>query len=92
MVLMYSEQCLHRHNIINAILKLFVRERGMEQEGERNTNLLPLAHTPTRTKPTTQACGLTGNQTHDFSVYRMMPNQLSHNGQDYTCFLNQLRL
>ena len=39
---------------------------------ERNINWLPLAHTLTGTKPATQACDLTRNQTYDLSVYETM--------------------
>ena len=40
---------------------------------------LPLASA--QTEPTTQACAPTGNQTGDFLLCGMMPNQLSHTGQ-----------
>ena len=35
------------------------------------------------TEPATQAYALTGNQTSDLSVCRMIPNQLSHTDQGY---------
>ena len=50
---------------------------------ERNIDWLPLAHSPTgtRTRPTIQACALTGNQTGSLSLCGMMPNQFCHIGQ-----------
>ena len=56
-------------------------ERGGGEETERNIDQLPTARAPTRTKPAAQACALTGNQTRDLSVYKTMPNQLSHTSQ-----------
>ena len=37
------------------------------------------------TKPVTQAHGLTGNQTSNLLLCGMMPNQLSHTSQGFTC-------
>ena len=45
---------------------------------DRNINWLPLAHPQLGTWPTTQACALTGNQTGDPSIHRLVPNPLSH--------------
>ena len=67
----------------------FLRERGKggRKEGEkhqcvRETSISCLSHaSQLRTKPTTQACALTGDQTCDLSIFRTMPNQLSHSSQ-----------
>ena len=69
--------------------------RGGEREREtwmqeRNINQLSPVHTPTETKPTTQACALTRNQTGDLLVYRTTPNQLSHTTQGKNCELSIL--
>ena len=58
-------------------------ERGERREKlrERNINLLPLAQPPLGTWPATQACALTGNQTGDLSVHRLVLNTLSHMSQ-----------
>ena len=48
---------------------------------ERYINRLPLTYTLSRTCPMTQACALTGNQTRDLSVRRLVPNPLSHTSQ-----------
>ena len=55
----------------------------MEKERERNINVwLPLTHPPLRgTWPTTQACALTGNQTSDPFVRRLVLNLLSCTSQ-----------
>ena len=64
------------------------RGEGREKEGERNIDQLPLVSTPMRTKPTIQACALTGNRTHGLSLCRMTPNQLSHTGQGCISYIN----
>ena len=49
-------------------------KRGEERErniGVKNIYWLPLKSAPTGTKPTTQACSLTRNWTHELLVYRM---------------------
>ena len=38
------------------------------------------------TRPTTQVCALTRNQTCDLQFCGAMPNQLSHTSQSYICF------
>ena len=48
---------------------------GKKKGGE--TLICCLSHMP---QPGTQACALTGNQTSDLLVCRMILNQLSHNG------------
>ena len=48
---------------------------------KRNINWLPLAHPQLRSRPTVQACALTGNWTGDLSVCRMTPNPLKHTHQ-----------
>ena len=58
----------------------------------RNIHQLPLVRTPTSTKPTTQACALTKNQTCDILFCGMMPNQLSHTSQGCTWFEEEVQL
>ena len=41
-----------------------------------------------QTEPASQACALTGSQTHNLLVSAMLPNQLSHTGQGWALFLN----
>ena len=58
------------------------RKRG------RETSVSCLYAPQSETKPTTQACTLTRDQTSDLSLCQMMPNQLSHMGQGCgICFL-----
>ena len=65
------------------------RRREGEKEGEKygcikeNINWLSLAHPHLGTWPTTQACTLTGNQTHDLSIHRPVLNPLSHTSQGW---------
>ena len=74
-------------------------EKGRETSMcKRNINWLPLAHPQLGTRPTTQACVLTGNQTSDLLVCGMIPNPLSHTSQGWIsiifwwCFLSTSRL
>ena len=62
------------------IFYLFIfRQRGREKERERNINVwLLLAHPPLGTRPTTQACVLTGNQTGKPLACRPALYPLSH--------------
>ena len=58
------------------------RQRGREEERERNISVwLPLTLPLLGTWPTTQACALTGNQTCDLLVCRLVLNPLSHTSQ-----------
>ena len=64
------------------------RERGKEEEREGDTNVrekhqLVASHTcpAPGTKPTTQACALTGNQKLTLGSMGPRSNQLSHTGQ-----------
>ena len=74
-----------------SFLKYFIylflhRGEGREKETKRNINVwLPLAFPLPGTWPTTQACVLTGNQTHDPLVCRLVLNTLSHTS--HGCFL-----
>ena len=52
------------------------------QEG--NMDQLPLARPQPGIRPATQTCALTRNQNGDFSLCRMVPNQLSHTSQSFT--------
>ena len=65
------------------------RERGREGEREggkhrcaRETDWLLLVCPQMGTRPTTQACALTGNPTGDILLCGMTLNQLSHTSQD----------
>ena len=51
---------------------------------KRNIDQLPLAHPQLGTWPATQACALTGNQTSNLSVSRLVLNPLSHTSQGST--------
>ena len=56
----------------------------MEGEMERNINVwLPLVHSLLGTWPATQVCVLTGNQTSDPLVLRLVLNPLSHTSQGF---------
>ena len=71
---------------LNILFIYFYREgkgrEGKEKERERNINVrLPLARPMLVTWPSTQACALTGNQTLDPLVHRLVLNPLSHTSQ-----------
>ena len=68
---------------------LFLETReGREKERERNINVcLPLVCPPLGTWPATQACALTGNQTGDPLVRRLVLKPLSCTSQGYLMFL-----
>ena len=53
---------------------------------ERNIDWLPFAHAPTRDRPATQVCALTGKRTNDILHCGMTLNQLSHTGQGKAFF------
>ena len=60
----------------------FEREGKGRSKKERNINVwLPPSHPPLGTRPTTQACVLTGNWTSDPLVHRPALNPLSHDSQ-----------
>ena len=73
--------------IFNLILER-EEEREVEKHWcEREALISCLLHAPQPgTKPTTQACALTGNWTGDLLVCGTMPNQLSHTGQGWNSF------
>ena len=52
-------------------------------KGEKYQLWLPLECPPLGTWPATQACALTGNQTGDTLVHRLVLNLLSHTSQGY---------
>ena len=60
---------------------------------KRNSNQLPLTP-PTRTRPTSQACALTGNPTSNLSTCRRALNPRSHisQGSDPTFFKKRLKI
>ena len=67
------------------------RGEGKEKERERNINVwLPLTCPLLGTWPATQACALTGNQTSDPLVHRLVLNPLSFASQGRKWFLNEL--
>ena len=57
------------------------RGEGREKERERNNVWLPLMRPLLGTWPSTQACALTGNQTRDPLVHRLVLSPLSHTSQ-----------
>ena len=66
----------------NRFYLLIPREKGREGERQRETSISCPSHvSQLGTKPTTQACALTWNQTSDFLLLRTMPSQLSHTAQ-----------
>ena len=69
---------------------LFIkRGEGREEERKRNINVwLPLVRPLLGTWPATQACALTGNQTGNPLVCRLVLNPLSHTSQDCFSILN----
>ena len=64
---------------------LFIfRGEGKEKERETNSNVwLPIVRPPLGTRLAAQACALTGNQTKDPLVCRLVLNPLSHTSQGY---------
>ena len=61
---------------------LFFREKGREGEREGKKHLLFASRMPQLgTWPATQACAVTGNQTGNLLVCRLMLNPLSHTSQ-----------
>ena len=57
---------------------------GREKERERKINVwLPLMCSPLRTWLATQACAVTGNQTGDLLVHRLVLNPLSYTSQGW---------
>ena len=68
-------------------LFIIFRERGKEGEREGEKHGLPLSQPQMGTWPTTQACALTGNQTGNLLVHRLVLNPLSHSSQGRTWFL-----
>ena len=66
------------------------RGEGREKERERNINVwLPLTCPLLGTRPTTQVCALTGNQTGDPLVSGLALNPLSHTSQGCCLFIWQ---
>ena len=56
--------------------------RGKETRCVRETSIGCLSHVPNQEAwPATKACSLTGNQTSDLSVHRLVLNPLSHTSQ-----------
>ena len=68
------------------VISLFLdRREGGEKERERSISVwLLLTRPPLGTYTETQACALTGNQTHDPLVCRLALNPLSHTSQGRT--------
>ena len=60
------------------LIYLFIeREEGREKETERNINCLPFAHPQPGTRPSTQECAMSGNQTSNPLVCRPALSPLS---------------
>ena len=57
--------------------------KGRAKERERNISWLPLVCLQMGTQPTTQACALTGNQTHNLLACRPVLSPLSHTSQGW---------
>ena len=87
-----SQKALSVHEFCNSFLFkisfIFLREgREGERKGnkhwcERETSLNFLSYAPQlETEPATQAHAPIGNWTHDLSLCRMMPNEVSHTGE-----------
>ena len=71
---------------LSSFLLFFLSQRGEGREKERERNItvwLPLACPQLGTRPTTEACALTGNQTNNPLVCRPAHNPLSHTSQGY---------
>ena len=80
-----------------SFLSFTERRREGEREGEKHqcvvascTPPLPLAHPQLGTRPTTQACALTGNRTNNPLVRRLAFNPLSHTSQGQEVLLKCL--
>ena len=80
---------IQRYFLKDFIYYLFLeRGEGREKERERNINVwLPLACPLLGTWPTTQAYALTGNQTVDPLIHKLVLNPLSHTSQGMIFFL-----
>ena len=64
------------------------REEVSEKERETTINVwLPLVHPQLGTWPATQACTLTGNQTGDPVIHRLVLSPLSHTSQGYYSYI-----
>ena len=82
------------------IYLLLERGEGREKEGERNIDQLSLAHPQLGTRPATQACALTGNQTGGLLVCKPVLNPLSPSSQGkmsilyltVTCFTLEMEM
>ena len=65
-------------------LFIFREREGREKERKRDINVwLPLTHPLLGTWPATQACALSGNQTSDPLVRRLVLNPLTHTSQGF---------
>ena len=62
------------------------RREGREKKGEKHQCMVASCASLLGTCPVTQACALTGNQTHDPSVHRLVLNPLGHTNQGKICF------
>ena len=71
------------------IFSFLGKGRGRDKERERNINVwFLLTHLYLGTRPTTQACALTGNQSSIPLVHRPALNPLSHTSQGLWCVFN----
>ena len=78
------------HFLKDFIYSFLERGERREKERERNNNVwLPLVHPLLGTWTATQAYALTGNQTGDPLVRRLVLNPLSHISQGRICIFNK---
>ena len=85
--MLYIHMCVYTY--FKRLYLFIFRDRGREGERERNINVwLPLTCPLLETRPTTQACALTGNWTGNPLVHKPALNPLSLTSQDYTYIFN----
>ena len=92
----FFKSLFHSH-FFKQILFIYFKQRGREEERERNINvwlLLLLTCPPANptgdlTWPATQACALTGNQIGDPLVHQTVLNPLSHTSQGFHFHLRE---
>ena len=95
-----NKQAVDFKDFFNVLLFYFFRERRREGEREREkhecvrkTSIGCFSYAPhLGTKPATQVCVLTRNQTSDLLLCGTTPSQLSHIGQGQTVHFNQNRI
>ena len=71
----------HHYSFLFKKKKIFVFTYFQRQERREKHQWLPLTHPLLGTWPSTQACALTGNQTNDLLVHRLVLDPQSHTSQ-----------